>query len=247
LKKLTIMMGLTLCLVCAGCGDDDATGPQTNQPVDFTFQYTGMTPHVGQLVEFRIVSSADALAARAILDPLPGAAGTLVMPKGVPAGTFRLDFFADLNMNQMYDAPPADHAWRVDIPSTGIVSFAHNFTFTDISSPIINQDTTFQFNATGFTPHVNQLLELRVIEMASGRTVGQYRLGSVPQADFSLTLLGIIENGKMYQIDFYADLNGNGSYDAPPVDHAWRVTQAATVSGITVNFPHNTNFTDIGY
>lgn len=240
-------MGLTLCLVCAGCGDDDATGPQTNQPVDFTFQYSGMTPHIDQLVEFRIVDTFDVLAARAILDPLPGAAGTLVMPKGVPAGIFRLDFFADFNQNQTYNVPPTDHAWRVDIPSTGTVSFTHNVSFTDISMPAVTQGSTFQLNATGFTPHLTQLLELRVIEMASGTTVGQYRLGSVPAADFSLTLLGIIENGKMYQIDFYADLNGNGSYDAPPADHAWRVTQAGTASGLTLNFPHNVTFTDIGY
>lgn len=240
-------MGLTLCLVCAGCDDDDTgTGPG-DQPVDFTFQYTDMTPHIDQLVEFRIVDTSDVLAARAILDPLPGAAGSLVMPKGVPVGDFRLDFFADFNQNQSYDAPPVDHAWRVDIPSTGTVSFTHNLSFTDISLPVITQGSTFQLNATGFTPHLTQLLELRVIEMASGRTVGQYRLGSVPAADFSLTILGIIEDGKMYQIDFYADLNGNGSYDAPSTDHAWRVTQVGTASGLTLNFPHNVTFTDIGY
>ena len=37
LKKLTIMMGLTMCLVCAGCGDDDTgTGPG-DQPVTLLF------------------------------------------------------------------------------------------------------------------------------------------------------------------------------------------------------------------
>jgi hypothetical protein len=40
-------------------------------------------------------------------------------------------------------------------------------------------------------------------------------------------------------------LNGNGTYDAPPADHAWRI-EIETVNGdTTVPFLHNTDFTDI--
>jgi hypothetical protein len=48
-----------------------------------------------------------------------------------------------------------------------------------------------------------------------------------------------------YQIDFYADHNQNGSYDAPPTDHAWRITVNDLVGDSVVTFTHNTDFTDI--
>ena len=51
---------------------------------------------------------------------------------------------------------------------------------------------------------------------------------------------------KDYNIDFYADLNGNGSYNAPPVDHAWRQTFNSSYMEILLSaFSHNANFTDI--
>jgi hypothetical protein len=47
---------------------------------------------------------------------------------------------ADKNMNGRYDAPPTDHAWRQEIPSTitvddVVVQYAHNTDFTDVNMP----------------------------------------------------------------------------------------------------------------
>jgi hypothetical protein len=56
----------------------------------------------------------------------------------------------------------------------------------------------------------------------------------------------ILVDQRSYMLDFWADLNGNGTYDAPPVDHAWRIMLAGTAQDSTIAFTHNTNFTDIG-
>ena len=211
---------------------------------------TGMTPHVGQLMEFRIVSDSNQLAFRGMLDTLPGAAYNYIMPKSIPDGTYRLDFFADLSQDRMYEAPPTDHAWRLTIPTPGdqVLSFAHNTNFTDISMPAITAiGGDFNFQATGMTPHIGNLFELRVIIASTGQVVGRYVLSSVPAAAFNITIVGVIADGTNYNIDFYADLNGNGHYDPPPTDHAWRVTAAGTATGLTVPFAHNTNFTDVGF
>jgi hypothetical protein len=238
--------GLALLAGCGGGGggDGQAAAP-TEQDLTVTLQ--GMTPHVDQLTELRVVArdAPRALAAKVILDPLPSATFAVTLPKALPSGSFDLDFFSDLNGNRAYNDPPADHAWRVAIPSTGQVSFAHNAGFTPIGAAAGSEGSGFTLNFTGMTPHVGQLMELRVIKASNGQTVGAYRLGAVPDAAFSLAIPGIIQNGQGYRVDFFADLNGNGTYDAPPADHAWQLTGTGTASGLSLDFAHNANFTDI--
>ncbi len=86
-----------------------------------------------------------------------------------------------------------------------------------------------------------------MIDIDFNRTVGVYRLDELEIVDFTATIPGIIENGRDYQVDFYADFNDNGTYDAPPTDHAWRIQGTGTSNGLTLHFDHNTNFTDVGF
>ncbi len=211
---------------------------------------TGMTPHLNQLMEFRIVSASNQLAFMGILDTLPAVTYNYVMPSSIVNGSYRLDFFADLSGDRLYEPPPVDHAWSVMIPTPGdqIIAFAHNTNFTDISMPTITPlGTDFTLQATAMTPHLGQLFELRVIIASTGQVVGRYVLTSVPAADFSVTVPMVIEDLTNYQIDFYADFNGNGHYDPPPTDHAWRLTGVGAPTGLTLQFAHNTTFTDVGF
>jgi hypothetical protein len=54
-----------------------------------------------------------------------------------------------------------------------------------------------------------------------------------------------LELGNDYYVDFYADHNGNGVYDPPPADHAWRLDLMNVTGDSGLDFSHNTNFTDI--
>jgi hypothetical protein len=96
----------------------------------------------------------------------------------------------------------------------------------------------------GMTPHVGQQLEIRVLDTADGREVGQARVDSIPGAEFSVDLY-VLKDGHSYQIDFYADHNGNGQYDPPSTDHAWRLELDDADGDETLTFTHNTTFTDI--
>ena len=247
-----VIFATSALLALSGCGDDDGpTDPGGgNEPPEFrdlSLTLNSMNPHVGQRIEFRIVSDAGDLASRVFVDPLPGPNYVLNVPKSVEEGAHRLDFFADHNGNGGYDAPPTDHAWRIALGASGSLepSFTHNTSFTDIGTPSGMGD--FSLELTGMTPHVGQLFELRVKDTESGQTVGQYRLGAVAGPDFTLDIPGIIEMERSYTVDFYADLNGDGEYDAPPTDHAWRETGMGTASGLTIAFTHATNFTDIAF
>ena len=77
------------------------------------------------------------------------------------------------------------------------------------------------------------------------RLVGLYRLGAIPSPSFSITIPGIISPGQDYAVDLWVDVNGNGAYDPPPVDHAWRLLQSSTATGLALSFTHNTLFTDV--
>jgi hypothetical protein len=55
---------------------------------------------------------------------------------------------------------------------------------------------------------------------------------------FAFTFTNIDAEGG--SVDYYADINDNGSCDAPPTDHVWRSAIPATHVLATV---HNTDFT----
>jgi len=66
----------------------------------------------------------------------------------------------------------------------------------------------------------------------------------IEDEDFDLKSY-VIQPGRSYVADFYSDHNSNGVYDAPPVDHAWRMETGEAMGDVNVDFEHNTNFTDI--
>ena len=42
-------------------------------------------------------------------------------------------------------------------------------------------------------------------------------------------------------------MNGNGGYDPPPADHAWRLPVSSASENATLTFSHNTDFTDVAF
>jgi hypothetical protein len=208
-----------------------------------TVHFTGMTPHVGQLLELRVENdNTGKEVERTKVNPI-GSADFDVAIVGLKLNTeYKVEFYADLNGNGLYDAPPVDHTWLLTFENnTGDFSldFSHNTNFDDI-----NWKYLLTVNCLGMVPHVGQLFELRVVDLSDMSEINRVTLDQILVPDFSVFLDGI-EVGHDYNIDFYADLNGNGGYDAPPVDHAWRLTFNAMNGDFMQDFSHNTNFTDI--
>jgi len=96
------------------------------------------------------------------------------------------------------------------------------------------------------TPHLGQTLELRVYRSDNNEEVGRTKVSSIAGENISVSI-PLIEIDHDYVVDFYADHNGNGIYDAPPTDHAWRLTFNSSTGNFVQNFSHNTNFTDIDW
>ncbi|MCH7520506.1 MAG: T9SS type A sorting domain-containing protein, partial [Candidatus Marinimicrobia bacterium] len=205
---------------------------------------TDFSPHVGGLFELRVVDLADGSeVGRARVESVPQADFSVSLPGLAIGGDYNVDFYADLNGNGLYDSPGTDHAWRIgltDVMGDTTLTFAHSVTnFVDIMWDYLT------LNLTGMTPHLNQLFELRVVDLSDSSEVGRVRVDSAV-VDFSVSVPGLMIGGS-YNVDFYADFNGNGQYDTPSTDHAWRIMYDYTGGYAVLDFAHNTNFTDIGW
>lgn len=130
----------------------------------------------------------------------------------------------------MYDYHCNPH---VGVGMTGIIEVKENDE---------KQNHQLTINFSGMNTHVGQTLWISFSDKISGEELA--KKNKYINQGFSKTL-SWIETGHFYNIDFFADHNSNVSYDAPPTDHARRL-QLNNVSGdTTLNFQHNTNFTDV--
>jgi hypothetical protein len=92
---------------------------------------------------------------------------------------------------------------------------------------------------TSFAPHVGQKIVAWVYLLPDKTKVGEGTIASLPSPDDSMVIPGILDAGSSYQIDLWADLNGNGTCDPPPADHSWRLTAADITGDTTVEQVHD--------
>jgi hypothetical protein len=208
---------------------------------EITLSLTGMTPHVGQEIYVALVDASTGEVVDRESEIVQESFS--VQLSGVVSGrTYRVDFYSDHNGNGYYDEPPTDHAWRIEVPAvTGgeVLNFVHNTDFTDI-----RWKHRLRVRFEGMTPHVGQMLTLYVRDLSSGEYLDTVVLPAIEDEKFDVES-HVLEVSGTYQVDFYADHNGNGSYDAPPADHAWRLETGAAMGDVDLVFTHNTEFTDI--
>jgi len=73
--------------------------------LDLKLSLVGMTPHVSQLFEYRIIDASNLIQSRGVVNPLGGVDVTVNAPLSIPKenGPFHLDFYADVNGSGGYD------------------------------------------------------------------------------------------------------------------------------------------------
>ena len=95
----------------------------------------------------------------------------------------------------------------------------------------------------GMQEYAGMKLIVKVINTTTGATEDQRTISAI--ADSNFTLIFTASHAASFNVDFYVDKNGNGTYDRPPADPAWRRTTGPLHSAVTINFVNNTNYTDI--
>jgi hypothetical protein len=206
-----------------------------------TINFLAMNPHQGQNLWLNVIDK-DTKQEIARLNTVVVPEFSLAVYGILPGNSYRINFFADHNGNGKYDPPPDDHAWKLDLDDVvgdTVLTFTHNTDFEDIE-----WENRLKVQFTGMTPHIGQLFELYVYDITNESYVDTITINPVPGADFDVESHSIMA-GNSYNIDFFADHNGNGSYDPPPDDHAWRIQLNDIQGDTTIGFTHNATFTDI--
>ena len=119
-----------------------------------------------------------------------------------------------------------------------------------LGATLLTQNLHAQYTLTlrlhDMDPYIGHRFEVRVTEQPSGKEVGRKAIDTL-QSDTATLLLYVFLEARNYRVDFYADVNGNASYNAPPTDHAWRRTVSNTTANVVIDFTPDVNYTDIGF
>lgn len=105
---------------------------------------------------------------------------------------------------------------------------------------------SLKMNISQMEPHAGQYFEINIIDVANSTVVASESLASITDPAFEYVFMHVFDSGLSYNVDIWADHNGNGVYDAPPADHSWRVHLSEVPNNISHDFQHSTDFFDIG-
>ena len=136
--------------------------------------------------------------------------------------------------------------WSTDSANPGNSAFVTN---PGSSSDVPSGEAakfSLHMNITGMSPHTGQYFEISVVDVVTDSVVASEEIASIVDPDFEYVFMHALDAGASYNIDMWADLNANGSYDAPPTDHSWRVELINVSDNTSQAFQHNTDFTDLG-
>lgn len=207
----------------------------------------GMTSHVNEKFEYRVVDGQNVIQSRGFIIPLGGPDATFFVPNAVPKQNppFRFDFYADHDNSGGYDLRPdttLDHAWRLplneailDDTGTYVVSFDHNTSFTNLNTP--TPPTEFGKDAVihlqGMEPFIGKRVEVRVSDASTSRTVAMQRVPVLQAGNQDLTIPGMIEPGVTYAVEVYTDDGKGGGV------RAFQSQRLATDTGLDAVFEGN--------
>ncbi len=231
---------------------EDTTDTDTTMLYQVILHLTQMGPHVGQNMTFYIeAADSDAALDSLEVSPVDSSDFTVIFDSLQKGSDYNLDFWADLNTNGVYDVPPADHAWRIEllnIQGDTVIEFIHNTEFTHIfgNGDSTSIDTTYQlvlnFTAMDSVNGKKFLVILR--DPDTGEFIDSTSIAALDTNNFIVTFENVNVNVD-YNVDFYADYNGNGMYDMPPGDQAWRISLTNISADTTIIFVYNNDYTDL--
>jgi hypothetical protein len=98
----------------------------------------------------------------------------------------------------------------------------------------------------GMETYLDKAFHIRVIEAVSGQEVGRKTISHIQNDTFDIGLYVLLQ-GIDYEVDFYVDQDGDGSYDPPPFDHAWRRMVINPSGDIEIVFTPGFDYTNIAF
>lgn len=217
---------------------------------DLRLTVRGMTSHVAEMFEYRVVDTNNTIQSRGFIIPLGGPEATLFVPQAVPVGEgFKLDFYADHDNSGAYNdgsVPGSkDHAWRLTLDKPNddgafVIDFQHNqvFSFLAVPEPARTFGTDAKIRLVNAGPLVGKRVEVRVSDSETKHIVGLYRVPVLPDITkpLDITIAGMIEEGVTYDLSVYTD---DGKATAGTIK-SFRIGKVPAKGGLTIDFDPNT-------
>lgn len=222
--------------------------PEATNFSDLRVTVRGMSSHVNERFEYRVVDSANVIQSRGLIVPLGGVAATFYVKGAVPKlnGPFRFDFFADHDNSGAYDPrmdTTLDHAWRLSLdekadPSVlderGVytIVFDHNTSFTNLNTPEPPKEfgKSAIVHMRAMTPFASKRVEVRVSDASTKRGVAMHRVPFLMAVDYNIEVAGTTEPGVTYSVEVYTDDGNLGGV------RAFRFEQIAAAEGLEATF-----------
>jgi hypothetical protein len=246
-----LLCGLALALASSSCfvvtdldRFEEAPPLAASNFSDLRVTVRGMTSHVNERFEYRVVDGSNVIQSRGLIIPLGGPDASFFVQGAVPKqnGPFRFDFFADHDNSGGYDPRPdtfLDHAWRLSLDDktlddngTYVIVFDHNTSFTNLNTPSppteFGKPATVHMKAMG--TFANRRVEVRIGDASTNRVVAMYRVPALKVTDFDAQVAGMIETGVTYRVEVYTDDGKGGGV------RAFRFEQLATDLGLEASF-----------
>lgn len=219
-------------------------GQSVSNFTDLRLTVRGMTSHVNELFEYRVVDATNTIQSRGFIVPLGGVEASVFVPGAIPRqnGPFRLDFYSDHDLSGGHDTSSdarGDHSWRVALDPAatddrGVVNvvFDHNTSFTYLNEPggapsEVGKPATIRMTKMGL--FLGRRVQVRVADASSRRVVALYRIPALGGPDVAVSVPGMIEPGVIYAVEVTVD-GGN-----QPL-RAFRVEQTSNPTGLDVAF-----------
>lgn len=114
-------------------------------------------------------------------------------------------------------------------------------TTSSTATNVVSRDLVFA--GVQFTPHESHPLKVALIDRDLDARIFTEDV-SISSGKFTLTKEKVLVDGHRYYLDYYADVNGNHSCDAPITDHVWRIPIDSVSSNVSITDTHKMNFHD---
>jgi len=241
----------------SGLADTGQAG--TIKYADVRFIAQGMAPHLDEYFEVRVVDKDNTLQAKVAYDGVTNVDFRFYLHAVLPTldPPYRLDFWADHNNSGTYDGivggiNDKDHAWRRVLDNnklpddvtfannTYTLNFVHDTNFNDIATDLQGNkisfaDTLLPFNVkvVSVASYNGVMVEMRIVDKASGRLVGLHRRGHA-QEGYAAKVTGILDEVTTYVVSAYVDSNNDGRLSAG--DPSWKAEFTSTKTGIDDQF-----------
>jgi hypothetical protein len=130
----------------------------------------------------------------------------------------------------------------LDAGDTALLDGSVNVTLSDAATPGLRSLT---IELSGWDGNLNRFMQFRAAPPDNSWQIMAVIHEGVPTPSYRFELPNSLLADVDYRLDFWVDTDQSGGYNRPPTDHAWSLPLSAGTADIVIDFPHNTNFTDI--